>query len=476
MAQGSGVLRSSMGLARSRLGVRRLETAGAWHTPNVHAVTRNVSFSKLQSVPMPEDDDPSSVISSLPPETPITQSYVPSTPFLAQWSTVSPKCHVDGQPVTWPWEGESRGGYLGGGIQPTRRAHHLDDNINKFLDLASADGRRGRKHTGVKAWFSFCEDVMGTPGDRPMDPNSPLWARLEEEWLGMRFVCALVEDRGISPQSAATYFSAVQGWHAREHGIKLAGGLKLERLPQMLKGLRRAMGDTPRAIRRGIAPQALKKAMDLLLDPSNASHANVRAALATALQGLLRSQEFAVSSGSQRGDTSVPMRADLVELNQRRMVIMIDPCKNMRQLSGKTSPLVIGAGGEHVDAVWEVQNLLRVDQVAPEHAHRTPLFRDPATGRALSYDQIMSWTRSLMAAVGEDPTQFGTHSYRIGGATALFAAGANETVIRTMGRWSSDIHRLYVRACFEDCCEWTRRAGSQQVSDVAGVFDEVDYY
>ena len=58
----------------------------------------------------------------------------------------------------------------------------------------------------------------------------------------------------------------------------------------------------------------------------------------------------------------------------------------------------------------------------------------------------------------------------------MFAAGANETVIRTMGRWSSDIHRLYVRACFEDCCEWTRRAGSQQISDVSGVFDEVDDY
>jgi hypothetical protein len=28
----------------------------------------------------------------------------------------------------------------------------------------------------------------------------------------------------------------------------------------------------------------------------------------------------------------------------------------------------------------------------------------------------------------ENPDEFGTHSYRIGGATALFAAGANETV------------------------------------------------
>ena len=77
--------------------------------------------------------------------------------------------------------------------------------------------------------------------------------------------------------------------------------------------------------------------------------------------------------------------------------------------------------------------------------------------------------------VGEGAEGYSTHSLRIGGATALFAAGATETVIRTMGRWSSDIHRLYVRACFEQCCEWTRKAGSQMVTCVPD-FVEVDDY
>ena len=49
-------------------------------------------------------------------------------------------------------------------------------------------------------------------------------------------------------------------------------------------------------------------------------------------------------------------------------------------------------------------------------------------------------------------------------------------IIRTMGRWSSDIHRLYVRACYEQCIEWTRRAGSTRVSDIKAEFDEVDSY
>ena len=110
----------------------------------------------------------------------------------------------------------------------------------------------------------------------------------------MRFVCALVEVRGITPRSAANYWSAVQGHHAREHGVKIGGGLSFQRLPQMLKGLRRVYGDPERRVRRGIAPQTLREAMDLCLDPNDPDDANVRAALATAELGLLRSQEFAV--------------------------------------------------------------------------------------------------------------------------------------------------------------------------------------
>ena len=37
-----------------------------------------------------------------------------------------------------------------------------------------------------------------------------------------------------------------------------------------------------------------------------------------------------------------------------------------------------------------------------------------------------------MVAIVENTDEFATHSMRIGGATALFAAGANEMVIRTL--------------------------------------------
>ena len=267
----------------------------------------------------------------------------------------------------------------------------------------------------------------------------------------------------------------MQGWHAREHGVKLAGGLKLERLPQMLKGLRRIVGDAPRRIRRGIAPQQLGRAMDLLLDPSKPEHANIRAALAVALQSLLRSAEYTSKDGKFHVNSTIT-REDVVELTSERLVMMMAPCKNMHHLGGKTCPIVIGSGGRFVDAVAEVTNLLKVDPTPAGQASSTPLFRDPSTNSPLKYDVINTMIKSLMRAIGENPDEFATHSMRIGGATALFAAGANETVIRTMGRWSSDLHRLYVRACFEQCCSWTKQAGSQTVTDLAGTFDEVDDY
>ena len=398
---------------------------------------------------------------------------VPSSEWL---TSVEPPARTSGGDlVRFPWLQQHRGQVY---CAPhNRTVHPLDRLVNLGLDKASVDGNRGRNHTGVRAFFAFCADDFNTTPHRPMDVSAPLWAKLQEELLAMRFICALIEVRGITVRSAANYWSAVQGWHAREHGVKIGGGIKFERLPQMLRGLRRALGDPARAVRRGIAPQALRRAMDACLDPNDPDDANLRAALSLALQGLLRSSEFALDPGKKFDFTRQVTRADIVELTDDRMTVMIAPCKNKEHLSGKTCALVIGGGGEYIDAIAEIKNMLRVDPLLPgQDASQVPLFRRAGSLEPLRTDAVRADIRRLMAAIGESPEQFGTHSLRIGGATALFAAGADETVIRTMGRWSSDIHQLYVRACYERCCEWTRRAGSTVVTDVARDFDEVDFY
>ena len=111
----------------------------------------------------------------------------------------------EGMPVVWPWESRHS-------AQPSKRPQDtLDAMINQGIDAATVDGSRGRFSTGVRAWFSFNEDERSSP-HRPMDPNMPLMLKLHEEWRIMRFVCALVQERGVAVTTASQYFSQVQGW------------------------------------------------------------------------------------------------------------------------------------------------------------------------------------------------------------------------------------------------------------------------
>eukprot|EP00966_Prymnesium_polylepis_P312937 7231654-Prymnesium_polylepis.1 len=99
--------------------------------------------------------------------------------------------------------------------------------------------------------------------------------------------------------------------------------MKLARLPAMLKGLRRTMGEQGRAARHGVAPQALRLAMDKCLDPADPEHTNIRATLALALQGLLRGAEFTADGAFDAGRDLT--RADVVSLTAERLVVMMRP-------------------------------------------------------------------------------------------------------------------------------------------------------
>jgi len=66
--------------------------------------------------------------------------------------------------------------------------HPIDRLVNLGLDNATADGKHGRYSTGVRAWHAFVEDNLGLSPARPMETYAPLYARLQEELLAMRFV------------------------------------------------------------------------------------------------------------------------------------------------------------------------------------------------------------------------------------------------------------------------------------------------
>ena len=72
-------------------------------------------------------------------------------------------------------------------------------------------------------------------------------------------------------------------------------------------------------------------------------------------------------------------------------------------------------------------------------------FISSSAGEELSYDGLLKAIKSIAFHFGFDPSRFGTHSSRIGGASALSAAGIEDSIIKLMGRWKSLAFLKYIR-------------------------------
>ena len=69
-----------------------------------------------------------------------------------------------------------------------------------------------------------------------------------------------------------------------------------------------------------------------------------------------------------------------------------------------------------------------------------PLFRLD-DGRPLTRLALVSEVRAALTVAGIDPAPYSGHSFRIGAATSAAAAGVEDAVIKTLGRWRSDAYQ-----------------------------------
>ncbi len=81
------------------------------------------------------------------------------------------------------------------------------------------------------------------------------------------------------------------------------------------------------------------------------------------------------------------------------------------------------------------------------------LFADPA-GCPLSYGFVARVFKVLVKLQSLSGV-FALHSFRIGGATALEAAGLPDHVIQAAGRWNSDAFKLYCRTSVSARARWS---------------------
>ena len=106
------------------------------------------------------------------------------------------------------------------------------------------------------------------------------------------------------------------------------------------------------------------------------------------------------------------------------------------------------------------------DPVAKEKERSTPLFRDPNTGKPISYTHMLSLLRLLLSKLEgiPNPNLYALHSARIGGTSAAMKSKCPQHITQALGRWGGDSLELYERVDIEDSLHWFAMIGETDVN------------
>ena len=113
--------------------------------------------------------------------------------------------------------------------------------------------------------------------------------------------------------------------------------------------------------------------------------------------------------------------------------------------------LIHRSGHPHVCLVSALVAHLLASSTLPSHwpvaacdrSTRGSLLRSQ---RVVCRNDIAQALKQAGIALGEDPSQYASHSLRIGGATALHALGVPDAWIMWLGNWKSPAYLLYCRS------------------------------
>jgi integrase len=236
--------------------------------------------------------------------------------------------------------------------------------------------------------------------------------------------------------------------------------------------------------------RALPISMDMIMDAENRSlnsgsleDRSILVALKLAFVCLLRVSEY-LPMGTEhylRGrDIVFIFRGEHVgeeilvasdKLGDRSVKGLLGVIVNVR--SSKTDTLAEGHRF-HFYVVDTVGTMVNISVVLFEWAKLVRPEKDgPFLGgvsrSCLSYDVYNKAIKRLAYELGLNPKYFSTHSCRVGGATALGAAGVPDYLIQNLGRWKSLAFLGYVRCSVRACSIAMRALSDPTLVTVADV-------
>ena len=256
----------------------------------------------------------------------------------------------------------------------------------------------------------------------------------------VRFVAYLAQSN-LSYQSIRTYLSGIRF-------MQIACGLpdpqirSFPVLDYVLRGIHRVIPTSPRQARHPITPEILGLLHAAWSHPTDISQADATmlwAACCTGFFGFLRAGEFPCSSWNVYTQEMLSFRDVSVDSHHTPSLISIRLRRSKSDPFGNGVTVHLGSTGH---AICPVAALL--GYLAQRGQGQGPLFLFQ-NGSPLSKVKLMQHLREALGAAGVDTSGLRGHSFRIGAATAAAAAGLEDSLIQTLGRWHSSTFLRYIR-------------------------------
>ena len=286
--------------------------------------------------------------------------------------------------------------------------------------------------SGVRAYLNFCQSLQVIP--------FPVTEDL------LCFFAVFSFNRGISFKTIKVY---IQG--TLNQNTMLGHQAQLSSMPvlhRVVRGIRRRQGNSClRRQRKPITVNHLRLISACLNSgclPLPDKYMYLTACL-VAFFGLMRVSEF-TSPTQVKHDIAIHLLREDVSFNTDFSIL------SLRIKASKTDPfragttIRIAASFDSLCPVGAIRNYLELTQ---HYDPKGPLFR-LTEGKFLTRRLFIIFLQNALPLVRD----INTHSFRIGGASAALSAGAPDSMIRILGRWSSDCYLRYLRIADKDIAQF----------------------
>ena len=392
------------------------------------------------------------------------------------------------------------------------QARQIASYIERSASHAVPTSTLAKESTSWNYWERYCREVWGTdPRRLNRDAHTGLdrEAERDEEVLMAGFAVWLIgqvaprsrRDSSARPDSLFAHVYSIRRIHLRIHGIVMVRPACMRQLHRaMLKdhvdangreallpnrkepmtvGLLRKLLDVPSGTRVGRAP----------LDWSSTLGVSLAAMLCTAFEGGFRKSELALPAGAtfdpmraSRGSLCwllqgryvlAPTRQQLLSIAPGDYAVLTPPPSKADQFGvffGGRPLYLPHAAGDPTNAAARLATLELTCPVPAVQRRTTPLFISDARRSAIkasAADRLLAGLLVHAIESAERRRHYSWHSFRIGLACALLAAGAPPETIQALCRWKSkESLVVYARLNPESYGAWIAKARLADVTSI----------